>query len=284
MNRRNFSLSAAALATVQPSWSRSATPLFSKLGVCTALTNAEAVKAAGGDYIEEAVGRLLMPGRPESEWLENRAAAHASALPILACNSFLPGTLKCTGPAANPAGVLQYAETAFLRARQAGVKIIVFGSGGSRRLPGGFPQEQAEAQFVALLKKMGPLAEAQGVTIAIEPLRRQECNFINTVLEGAAIVERTNHPGIRLLFDIYHMLQNGEDPIDLEKTAPLLVHGHIAEKENRSAPGVAGDDFRPFFAALKAAGYKGRLSIEGKWNIGQLPKAFEVIRRHVLTA
>jgi sugar phosphate isomerase/epimerase len=44
-----------------------------------------------------------------------------------------------------------------------------------------------------------------------------------------------------------------------------LKHTHIAEKEKRAAPGVAGDDFRSYFSALKKIGYKGKLSIECIW-------------------
>ena len=97
-------------------------------------------------------------------------------------------------------------------------------------------------------------------------------------MEGAAIVEQVNHPNVRLQFDIYHMLQNGENPNDLRKAAPLLRHGHIAEKEDRTAPGVKGDDFRPFFNVLADIGYTGRLSIEGKWKPEDLPRAYQVIR------
>ena len=215
--------------------------------------------------MEGAVKRFLIPDQPESEWLQKLEQAKACPLPIPSCNNFLPGSLKSTGPAADHEGILQYSEIAFRRAHQVGVKIIVFGSSGSRMLPEGFPRKEAQEQFVSVLRKMGPLAQAHGVTVAVEPLRRQECNFINTISEGATIVEKVNHPNIRLLFDIYHMLQNGEDPSDLKKVGHLLVHGHIAEKETRSAPGVAGDDFRPFFAALKSIGYKGRISVEGKW-------------------
>jgi sugar phosphate isomerase/epimerase len=284
MRRRTFSVAAVSLAAAKPAWSH-ATPLpFTALGACTELSNAEAVRAAGGDYVEEAVKRFLIPDQRDSDWQRNLDAAKASPLPVVACNSFLPKTLRSTGPDANHPGILQYAEIAFQRGAQAGIKVIVFGSGGSRQLPEGFPLEQANGQFVSLLKKIGPLAEAHGITIAVEPLRRQECNFINTVIEGAAIVGQVTHPKIRLLCDLYHMLQNGEDPKDLETVAPLLVHCHIAEKEKRSAPGVMGDDFRPFFSSLKAAAYKGRISIEGKWQLGQLPEAYRTIREQARMA
>jgi sugar phosphate isomerase/epimerase len=64
----------------------------------------------------------------------------------------------------------------------------------------------------------------------------------------------------------------------------LIAHTHIAEKEKRSAPGVMGDDFSPFFKAYKEIGYQGRISIEGRWKVEDLPKAFQVIRRQARAA
>ncbi len=287
MNRRIFTSHGTAgilFAAAHTAWSKEAVFPFLALGACSNLSNAAAIKAAGGEYVEESVKRFLVPDKPESEWAKKRKEALSCPLPTPSCNSFLPGSLKSTGPDANHEAVLNYAETAFKRASQVGVEIIVFGSGGSRQLPEGFPVEKANEQFVALLKKMGPLAQTHGVTVVVEPLRRQECNFINTVVEGASIVEKTNHPHVRLLFDVYHMLQNGEDPNDLRTVGHLLAHGHIAEKEKRSAPGVAGDDFRPFFAALKHIGYQGRISIEGRWKNEDLPNAYKVIREQAREA
>ncbi len=57
----------------------------------------------------------------------------------------------------------------------------------------------------------------------------------------------------------------------------VIVHMEIAEKEGRTAPGVQGDDFRPYFQVLKKAGYHGAISLEGRWKMEQLPKAFETI-------
>lgn len=287
MNRRRFVGHTAAGSVLTAStltWGSDTALPFSALGACAPISSAKGIKAAGGDYIEENVKRFLIPDRPEVEWLKKLEASKTCPLPFYSCNSFLPGSLRSTGGNANHEAVLAYAETAFKRAQQIGLKIIVFGSGGSRRLAEGDPVEKADKQFVSLLSKMGPMAAPYGITIVVEPLRRQECNYINTVVEGAEIVERVNHPNIRLLFDIYHMLHNGEDPGDLNKVGKLLAHGHIAEKEKRSAPGVMGDDFRPFFAALKKMHYKGRISIEGQWKVDELPKAYAVIRQQASEA
>lgn len=268
-------LAAGHAAYAQETVTMSAMPL----GVCAGLGQAKALKQAGADYVEDGVQRLLVPQQPEATFAPLLAQAQASPLPVPACNGFLPGALRVTGPAAAHDAIVRYAETAFRRAQQAGVKVIVFGSGGARQVPDGFAQAAATGQFVALLKQLGPLAGAHDVTVAIEPLRRHECNFVNTVREGADVVKAVDHANIRLLADLYHMLQNGETPDDLQAVAPLLVHTHVAEKANRTAPGVAGDDFGPFLRVLRAAGYRGRMSIEGKWSPEQLPKAFAVLRQ-----
>jgi sugar phosphate isomerase/epimerase len=253
------------------------------IGVCTSVENASLIKRAGGDYIEEGVRRFLVPERSREEFDRRLETARSSGIRIRACNSFLPGSLKSTGPEADLDGILLYSETAFHRASEAGVKYIVFGSSGSRRIPDGFDRGHAREQFLHLLDLMGPLAADYGVTVAIEPLQKSECNFINTVTEGAAIVRAVNHPGIRLLADIFHMMREDEGPDAILGASDLIVHLHIAEKAERTPPGTAGDDFTPYFRALKEIGYNGLLSIECRWDdmSTQLPRAIRTVRNQL---
>jgi len=253
------------------------------IGVCTSVDNATIALEAGCSYLEEGVRRLLLPDQPDDEFRQKKEAADACGLPVRACNSFLPGSLKSTGPEADHEGVLRFAETAFRRAAEIGIEFIVFGSSGSRRIPEGFDREQAREQFLSLLDRMGPLAQGCGVTIAIEPLQRSECNFINTVTEGAEIVRAVNHPYIRLLADIYHMMREDEGPEAIVAAGDLLKHLHIAEKADRTPPGVAGDDFTPYFRALKAVGYSGLISIECRWDdmAEQLPGAVRTLKEQL---
>lgn len=259
-------------------------PSFSpRLGVCTSIGNAAAVKLAGGDYIEESVQGFLIPDRPESEFREKAGAAALSPLPVLACNGFLPASLKSVGPDARPEEIAAYAGTAFRRAAEIGITTVVFGSSGSRAIPDGFDRAEARRQFVGLLRRLGPIAAAHGIIVAIEPLNRDECNFINTVAEGAAVVREAGHPNIRLLADIYHMLRENEGPAALVDAGPLLRHVHIAEKDRRTPPGVAGDDFRPYLQALRQAGYAGAISVECRWDdlATELPAALKALREQL---
>lgn len=236
-----------------------------KLGVCTSVNNHDLVSKAGFDYIEEGTGRFLVPDKPEEDFLANLRILENSSIPVLACNGFLPGKLKSTGPEIHHDEILDYAETAFRRASLAGVRYIVFGSSGSRNYPEGFDREKAIKQFTSLLKKMGPLAAKYNIIVVIEPLRKEESNLVNRVEEAYIIALEVNHPNIKVLGDIYHMVQENETPESLIEARQILSHMHIAEKNRRTAPGLAGDNFIPYLEALKKAGYKGGISIEGNW-------------------
>jgi sugar phosphate isomerase/epimerase len=52
---------------------------------------------------------------------------------------------------------------------------------------------------------------------------------------------------------------------DVVAAGSLLRHTHIAAYRTRLAPGAEPCDLIPFFRALKAGGYDGRLSIECTW-------------------
>jgi sugar phosphate isomerase/epimerase len=258
--------------------------LFSpRLGVCTSSVHAAVLKAAGCDYVEESVQGFLIPQEPESKFREKVRGLEGSPLPVLACNSFLPGSLKSVGPEARPEAIASYAETAFRRAREAGVRTVVFGSGASRAIPDGFDRAEARRQFVGLLKCLGPIARRYEVVIAIEPLNRDETNFINTVAEGAAIVREADHPSVRLLADIYHMLRENEGPDALVAAGPLLRHVHLAERERRTPPGAAGDDFTPYLRALRRIRYPGGLSLECRWDdiANELAGAIAALRAQI---
>ena len=254
--------------------------LFSAMGIAAPLDKAATLKAEGAEFLTESVGNFLVPDKDEAEFEKNLEKLKASPLPILACNGFIrPANLHCVGPDANHDAILTWAGTIFRRMKKANGKFIVFGSASARKLPEGWPKAKADEQFVALLKKLGPLAEAQGVTVTVEQLRAEECNYINHLSQGAALIRAAGHPNIRMLADLYHMACVGDTPADLKAAMDVVVHVEIAEKEGRTVPGVSGDDFRPYFRVLREAGYKGAVSIEGKWEPAQIGPALKEIAK-----
>jgi sugar phosphate isomerase/epimerase len=253
------------------------------IGISTGIANNGILASAGYSFVEENVRNFLVPAEADSVFEQKLALLKDSKLPVEACNSFLPGNLKCVGPAPLHEDILKFGEIAFRRAQMAGVKTIVFGSGGARAIPEGFSREEARNQFISLCKQLAPYAKKYNVVISLEPLNSQECNFINSVAEGGEIVKAVNHENFRLLADIYHMLKDNESPSNITKYGDLLYHTHIAEKTGRTAPGVNNEDFTPYFKALKDAKYKGRMAIECSWkNLGeQAATALKVMKGQI---
>ena len=250
------------------------------IGVCTGIENAEILKPLGYNYIEAGVKWFLVPDKSEDEFNEMLEKAQKAALPVKACNSFLPGNLKSVGPDAVHPEILAYVETAFRRAQRVGVEIIVFGSGGSRSVPDGFSPDSAREQFVSLCSEIALIASKYNVMVVLEPLNSNECNFITSVTEGAKIVEDVNHPSFRLLADIYHMKVDDEGPESIRKYGHLIKHVHVAEKEGRAAPGTHNEDLSPYYDALREVGYPGTMSIECRWEDleKQAEKAIKTIK------
>ncbi|MDF3058261.1 MAG: xylose isomerase [Rariglobus sp.] len=233
-----------------------------KIGVCIDPLTTLVWPSIPGDFLEANVQNLFMPEATDAEFMRVEAKLAPLHGLIRVANGFLPANLKVTGPSTDHDRLSRYVDTAFRRAASTKTTIIVFGSSGARQVPDGWSRAEGFEQFVRALEICAPLAQSHGIILAVEPLNRGECNLINTVLEGAVAVARVNHPNIRLLVDFFHMLRNDESADDILKVGPWIAHAHIAEKAGRTAPGVKGDDFRPFLAALRHTGYTGALSLE----------------------
>lgn len=256
-----------------------------QLGVQSPLENASQIRAAGGSFIGLSVAGFLDPLGSEEEFDQKLQQAEASPIPIYTCNSFIRAKhLHCIGPEANHDEILAYCEIAFKRAQRAKVKHITFGSSGARRLPDGFSYEKAIEQFISLLRKLGPMAAAHGLTVSVEQLQRKECNFINRIGEVETVVRGANHPNIRGVADFYHMAAEGDTPEQLAATVDLIYHVEIAELEGRRVTGTSGQDFRPYLRVLKEANYQGAIGIEGRWELPELKTGFAEIKKQWIEA
>lgn len=252
-----------------------------KFGVCGSPALARVAARVGFDYFEMSVGALLKPRESAEMFASALAEARAVPIPCPAVNVFLPADLKVTGPQVDLAALEQYVSTACQRAKQAGVEVIVFGSGAARRVPPDFDHAAARRQIVAFLKMIAPIAARSDVTIVVEPLNQAECNILNTVAECAGVVRAVDHPGVQLLVDAYHLLKDGDSLEDVVACGDLFAHTHIATIPNRLPPGAEACDLAPFFQALKRGGYDGRVSVEGKIaeDEAELRTALELMRR-----
>jgi len=268
----------ALLASV-PCLALGTPPAATPVGVCVDASRFDAAQAAGFDYVE--VGASRVAGLPEEEFAKLVAQVRQLRIPVAAANTFIPGTIKVVGPEIDKARQEAYVEGCLSRLQKLGVKIVVFGSGGSRRVPDGFSRDEAFAQLVDFCRRVAPIAGKHGITIAIEPLRRQETNIVNTAREGLALAKAVDRPEIRLLVDFYHLSEEAESPDVLLEAGKTVVHVHVANPKGRVYP-LSADEaaYAPFFANLCKIGYTGRVSVEASTTDfeAQAPKSIAMLR------
>jgi sugar phosphate isomerase/epimerase len=253
------------------------------VGFCT--DDLTAAKAAGFDFAEVRIREFVKLS--DEDFSKFAASCKATGLPTLTGYWFIPIDLKVVGPDIHTNEVMNYLEKALDRCQTLGVKVIVWGSGDSRRAPDGFSREEAFLQLVALGKRIAPGAQKRGITIVAEPLRKQESNTINSAADGLKWVEAVGHPNFQLLVDIYHMTEEGEDAAIIVQAGSHIRHVHMSNPKGRVFPLRADEfDYRPFFQALNKIGYRGTISIEAKTEhlSEEGPKAIEFIRTTYATA
>lgn len=256
------------------------------LGLTSSYKSDSMLHAQGFTFIEESASKILSPDMPEDTFKVFLKQIRNLHCKLENCNSFFPGNIKLVGPKVDHQQIGNYVEKIMQRAKRAGIKTIVLGSGNARQIPEGTSHDSARAQFVIVCKQIAVIAGKYNVTVAIENLNSTETNFVNTLAEANDIVNEVHHPNFKLTADIYHMLKENESADIIEKTKGNLVHCHLAEREKRTAPGVAGDDFRPYMKALHHIGYTGKISFECRWdNIAEQGKpALEYLRNQIIAS
>ena len=186
LTRREFlAVAAGLLATGSARAAGSSDDIL--IGLCSGFDSAEKVKTGGVDYIEENFQKLTAPNDPDDKVLPRLEAAAKAALPVYSCNGFLPASLRVVGTDANHDGVVKFCETGFPRAAKAGIKVVVFGSGGARKLADGFSRDEAMKQMIALGKRIAPIADEimKGAGYQAPNPGGDDPNFPSGVLAGS---------------------------------------------------------------------------------------------------
>lgn len=260
MDRRTFLTAIAASALSSVAWRKAGNV---KLGVCTR-DIAGAVKY-GFDYIEP--GAAEIAAMSEEQFRQYADEVLASPIRCEAFNSFIRRPeLKVVGNDVPVAALGEYLESCLARCRKLGASVVVWGSAGSRQVPEGFSRERAQHQIAEFLQMAGDIARRHQIIIAIEPLRRQESNILNTGAETLEMVRTVKHPNVRMIIDYFHLREENENPRIVETARNEIVHFHFANPHGRAWPHVSTEDeqYDAFFRFLKNTGFSGRISIEGR--------------------
>ena len=120
-------------------------------------------------------------------------------------------------------------------------------------------------RFCESMGAIAPRAEAKGVTLVLEPVNRYETNFINSVPDGAALIDTLLAAGIgnvKLMPDFFHMnIEDASMEGSLRAHKGLIGYIHAADS-NRLAPGWGHLDFSSLAGAICETGYDRWISLE----------------------
>ncbi|MBE5866714.1 MAG: sugar phosphate isomerase/epimerase [Lachnospiraceae bacterium] len=240
-----------------------------KLGVCTSFDNIEIAAQAGFEFIECNLSSLHAMSDEDYEALLAKSANFS--IPVLKCNGFLPSTVPVSGPGHDTNQLKAYLEKALSRAHALGIKTAVFGSGGARKVPEGWSHFRAWQQIADFLRLASEYAEKYDIDIAIEPLRRKECNILNLVSEALAVSSIIDTPRVGVLGDSFHMNSCHEPWSCLTNTGDRLIHFHISHTlpdfSGRIYPKVDdGEDYEIIIHTLLNMNYQGDISVEASTN------------------
>lgn len=223
------------------------------------------MKRLGFDYVESGLSPMYSAETREIDAFSEEL--YKNNLKCEAVNVLFGGNIRLTGNDADHSAADEYLNEIFEKTKSLGYKVVVFGSGGARKFPEGFTYEQAADQMTEVCRILEKYAEKYDFTVAVEELNRTETNFINTVRQAEEITDRCGGR-IKIVADYYHIaIEN--DSLSNMRDLTNIVHCHTANPAGRfynkaSDDPAANEKFNGFFAALKNAGYNGRMSIEGK--------------------
>lgn len=240
-----------------------------RFGVCTGIDDAERLlnaAKAGFDYVET---RFDFFATSTDEELENAKKYLADAnIPCEAANCFIPGRFPISDKSCDREALAEYVDKGMKRGAEIGLKTVVLGSGGARRVPEGITFREGFENVSSILSDViSPIAAKYGITVVIEPLRYKECNIFNKVKEGVMLAASTGKDNIWGLADIFHMVESGDTYDDIRDVKGNLKHSHISYppqdgSHDRFFPKDINEfDYKGFIDALTYAGCE-RCSIE----------------------
>ena len=205
---------------------------------------------------------------PATERQRLRRAAADAGVAIASLHWLLvkpPGLSITRGDAAVRARTLEVMRGLVELAADLGAKIMVHGSPAQRRLPEGAEAAAARGRGLDAFRSIVERAERLGIVYCIEPLSRDQTNFITSLAEAAQIVRDFASPAIRTMIDCSSAGRGERESVAalIDQWLPTGLVAHVqANDRNRRGPGQGEDRFAPILAALRRNRYAGWIAVE----------------------
>ena len=123
----------------------------------------------------------------------------------------------------------------------------------------------AAALYVSNLTWAAEQAAPRGITLIIEPINHRDMPgfFLNTMAQGAAVVEALGRNKLGLQFDVYHcQVTEGDITKRMAALMPLIAHMQIADVPARNEPGTGEIGWSFVFGEMDRLGYAGWVGCE----------------------
>ncbi|MCK9265988.1 sugar phosphate isomerase/epimerase [bacterium] len=143
-----------------------------------------------------------------------------------------------------------------------GGELMVLGSPKQRNIGEGQTREEVKGHVKEGLVEALKVCESRNIDICLEPLTKNETNFINTASEAIELIEEISHPNLKLHLDVKAMsAESLSIPEIISNSKKYLRHFHVNDV-NRMYPGSGEIDYAPILKALKEIDYQGWISLE----------------------
>lgn len=249
-----------------------------KLGGFGLMNDYQKIRVAGYNFAELDVAELEALNAKEFDMFQD--SVQACRFPVLVGSRLLPVTEPLFFTEGfKPAILAPYLEKACKRARLLGIKKVIIGNGKARSLL--TPEDQKkEPVFIETLRMIAEIVGANGMELLLEPLGPKYSNYIHTIPEAVAMIEKVNMPNLFTMADLRHMFWSNESFADLVDHISYIHHVHMdypISYPERGYPNMHDDyDYSDFLNALKKSGYNDTLTVEA-----DIPKDWKPAYRQV---
>ena len=130
----------------------------------------------------------------------------------------------------------------------------------------GLGYQTQRAALVEAMAKAGALVADRGFAINLEALNTEVDHpgyFLDSPVEGVAIVKEIAQPNVKLLYDLYHMsIMRGNQTDFLRRNLQWIGHFHTAGVPGRHEPANGETNYPFVLGEVDKGGYTGYIGLE----------------------
>jgi hydroxypyruvate isomerase len=126
-------------------------------------------------------------------------------------------------------------------------------------------RERHRATYLQNLAWAAKAAQADGITIVIEPINTRDIPgfFLNRQDDAQAICAEVGAPNLQVQFDCYHcQIVEGDLAVKLKRDMPRIGHIQIAGVPERHEPDIGELNYPYLFELIDSLGYEGWIGCE----------------------